>query len=55
MPALYKRRLIKLGNSKVVVLPASWLRYLEGKIGRKVEEVTLEANGEIIIRPADFD
>jgi len=45
------RRIIEVGKtSKGVILPKSWLDLLEKKHG-KVEAVTMEVNGQLIIKP----
>lgn len=45
------RKIIAFGNSsKGVTLPKSWLDFLEEKHG-KVEAVTMEVDGQIIIKP----
>ena len=49
MPNLFKRRLIKSGNTSVVmVVPKSWIRYYGLRAGDKLEVI---ADGELIIRP----
>lgn len=46
------RTLIKIGrSSRAVVLPKSWLEYYEEKAGCKIEEVTIEVDGELRIKP----
>lgn len=42
--------LTKIGHSRFIVIPASWLRYHEEKTGRPVEELLMELNGEITLR-----
>ncbi len=44
-----KRKLIKVGDSRAVILPADWLRYYEGKTGREIENVLLEVNNVITL------
>jgi len=44
------KRLLKIGNSRMVVLPASWLRYHEEETGRPIEELLMQVNGEITLR-----
>lgn len=45
------RKIIDIGKtSKGVILPKSWLDFLEGKHG-KIETVSMEVNGELTIRP----
>jgi len=48
-----KRRIMKVGTSRVVALPSDWLDWLEEKLGKKVEEVLLEVNDCIKIMPVD--
>jgi len=44
------RKIIQVGTSKAVILPKSWLDLLEKKHG-KVEAVTMEVDGQLIIKP----
>ncbi len=45
------RKIIAFGNSsKGIILPKSWLDFLEKKHGR-IEAVTMEINGKLIIKP----
>jgi phosphate uptake regulator len=45
------RRIINVGKtSKGVILPKSWLDFLEKKHG-VIEAVTMEVNGRLTIRP----
>lgn len=45
------RRIIEVGKtSKGVILPKSWLDFLEKKHG-KIDAVSMEVNGQLIIRP----
>ena len=45
-----KRKVCKIGTSFAVFLPKSWVSLLEEKHG-KVEAVTMEVDGQLIIRP----
>jgi hypothetical protein len=45
-----KRKVCKIGTGFAVFLPKSWISLIEEKHGR-VEAVTMEVNGQIIIRP----
>jgi len=45
-----KRKVCKIGTGFAVFLPKSWISLLEEKHG-KVEAVTMEVNGQLIIRP----
>lgn len=47
-----KRRIFKVGTSRVVALPADWLRYCEEKLGKKVEAVLIEVDDGLKISPA---
>jgi antitoxin component of MazEF toxin-antitoxin module len=45
------KRIIDVGKtSKGVILPKSWLSLLECKYG-KIETVSMEVNGKLVIRP----
>jgi len=43
------KKLIKVGNSRAVVIPPDWLKFYEQKTGIPIEEVLMELNGEITI------
>jgi len=43
------RRVIRLGDSRAVTLPAGWLEYYEKKYGRPIEVVFMELNSEITL------
>jgi len=45
-----KRKICKIGNSYAIFLPKSWVSLLEEKHG-KVEAVTMEVDGQLIIKP----
>ncbi|RLI19439.1 hypothetical protein DRO54_08470 [Candidatus Bathyarchaeota archaeon] len=45
------RKVIELGNSKVVALPKSWVNFYEQEAGVRVELVAIEVNEELKIRP----
>jgi len=49
------RKLIKVGDSRAVTIPPSWLEYYEKQRGEPIEEVFMELNGEIkiYVRPKD--
>ena len=55
MPLL--RRLIKVGNSRAVIIPPDWLKYHEDKQGRKVEVMLMEVDNIITlaVREGDTD
>jgi hypothetical protein len=44
-----KRKLIDVGGSRAVCLPADWLKFHEDKMGHKIENILLEINGVIRI------
>lgn len=45
-----KRKVCKIGSGFAVFLPKSWISLLEEEHG-KVESVTMEVNGQLIIKP----
>ena len=45
-----KRKVCKIGSGFAVFLPKSWISLLEEKYG-KVEAVTMEVDGQLIIKP----
>lgn len=45
------RKIILLGNSKVVCIPRSWLRFYESESGQKIERVSIEVNRKLVIEP----
>lgn len=45
-----KRKICKIGTGFAVFLPKSWVSLLEEKHG-KVTAVTMEVNGQLIIKP----
>jgi len=49
---LYK--VLKVGNSKAVIIPAQFFDYWH-KQGKEIREVGMEIDGEIIIRPIFID
>ena len=44
-----KKRLIRVGNSRAVVIPPGWLRYYEEKAGQPVNNVLMELDNVITI------
>jgi len=44
-----KRRLIRVGNSRAVVIPPDWLKYYEEKAGQPIRNILMELDGVIII------
>ncbi len=49
------KKLIRMGSSRVVVIPQSWLKYHEEQLGKEITEVLMELNGEIriYVQPED--
>jgi len=45
------RRILRVGASKAISLPKSWLQYAEEKAGRKIIAVALEVDNIITIQP----
>lgn len=45
-----RRKVCKIGTSFAVFLPKTWISLLEEKHG-KVEAVTMEVNGQLVIKP----
>jgi hypothetical protein len=43
------RKIIKLGRSRVITIPADWLEYYRRKFGCDVIEVEMETNGKLKI------
>lgn len=44
-------KLIKLGGSKAVIIPNIWLDSQEKILGYELEQVDMELNGAIVIKP----
>ncbi len=44
-----KRKLITVGNSRAVVIPADWITYYEEQFGQQITEVSMEVNNVITI------
>jgi len=44
-----KRKLIKVGNSRAVIIPAGWLQYYQDKTGKIITEVYMEVNNVITV------
>lgn len=45
------RKIIKVGDSKAVTIPPSWLSYIERTTGQEITEVAIEINGCLSIHP----
>jgi len=43
-----RRKLIKVGNSRVIIIPYEWLRYYEEKQGIEIQDVIMEFNNNVI-------
>ena len=43
------RKLIKVGNSRAVIIPPDWIRYYEEKHGLPISEILMELNNVITI------
>ena len=50
-----KRKLIKVGNSRAVIIPSDWIRYYEEKYGRPVITILMELNNDITITVEETD
>ena len=44
------RKVIKIGGSRYIAIPPSWLEYHEKKSGKPVEELLMELNNSITLR-----
>ena len=45
------RKVIKVGNSKAVTFPASWIEFYESETGQELREVAVEVDGSLTISP----
>jgi len=45
------RKIILLGNSKVITIPKTWLELLEQQHGQNIDSVTIEVNGALVVKP----
>ncbi len=43
------RKIIKVGNSRAVIIPPDWLRYHEAKTGEPIKEMLMEVNSTITL------
>ena len=43
------KKLIKVGNSRAVVIPPGWIRYYEEKTGAPIVNILMELNNVITI------
>jgi len=44
-----KRKLIRVGNSRAVVIPPDWLKYYEEEVGQPIKNILMELNNVITI------
>jgi antitoxin component of MazEF toxin-antitoxin module len=51
MPEERVRKVIRVGNSQAITIPKPWLSYYERKNGKKVTDVIVTSNGNLIIQP----
>lgn len=49
MPVI--RKVMVLGNSRVVSIPKGWLEFYERETGQQIREVTVEVNRVLKIQP----
>jgi len=45
------RKIIKIGDSKAITLPKSWLKFFEKKIGFPIEAVAIEVDNQLTVVP----
>jgi antitoxin component of MazEF toxin-antitoxin module len=45
------QKIIQVGDSRAVTIPKSWLVYYERQSGQRINEVAVEVNGKLTIRP----
>ena len=43
------RKLIKVGNSRAVIIPPDWLKYYEERDGKPIETILMELDNVITI------
>lgn len=49
MPIL--RKIVKVGDSRAIFIPPSWVRVVEEKVGQPVDQVLMSVNEKITIEP----
>jgi antitoxin component of MazEF toxin-antitoxin module len=49
------RKVAKIGNSKAIFLPKTWLDYHEESNGQPIKKVTIVVNEELRIKPFLLD
>lgn len=45
------RKLIKVGNSRAVILPSDWLKNHESETGQEIQAILMEVNNVITLVP----
>ena len=50
-----KRRLVRVGNSRMISIPSDWLELSEKRIGQPVEELLMEVDNIITLTVAEPD
>ena len=45
------RKIIKVGHSRAMTLPATWIQYYENEAGEELREVAVEVDGKLTISP----
>jgi antitoxin component of MazEF toxin-antitoxin module len=45
------RKLIKVGGSRAVTIPATWIQYHEKMNTQKIQKIGMEIDGKIVIWP----
>jgi antitoxin component of MazEF toxin-antitoxin module len=45
------RKIVKIGDSKGITIPKSWLDFFKREHGEEIREVTIEVNELLIISP----
>jgi antitoxin component of MazEF toxin-antitoxin module len=45
------KKIIRVGNSKAITIPPSWLEFIEKQTGETIRELAMEVNGSLKIRP----
>ncbi len=51
-PLIFRRRLIKVGNSRAVTLPIEWLEQWAGSGPLKFLSMTINSQGALVLTPA---
>lgn len=46
-----RRKICRIGSGFAVFLPKSWVTLLEEKHGRMIRAVTMEVDGQLVIKP----